>query len=103
MTRRHQAVTLQEATRESPVLARLVELSDESQARLRAIQPMIPAALRASVQAGPIEGLNWCLIVKNSAGAAKLRQLLPAMEAHLRTHGWQVSSIRLKLQMPSRT
>jgi hypothetical protein len=62
---------------------------------------MIPVVLRTAVKAGPIDGPNWCLIVNSNAAAAKIRQLLPAMEAHLRTKGWQISAIRLKVQIPS--
>lgn len=101
MTRRHLPVTLLQATQDSPVLARLSELSRDSVARLKAVEPMIPAVLRSSVTAGPIEGSNWCLIVNNNAAAAKLRQLLPAMQAHLRTRGWEVNAIRLKVQIPA--
>jgi hypothetical protein len=101
MIRRQQAVTLQQATQESPVLARLTELSKDSQARLRAVEPMIPAVLRATVTAGPIDGPIWCLIVNNSAAASKLRQLLPSLAAHLRAKGWEVNAIRLKVQMPA--
>jgi len=101
MTRRNHAVTLLQATQESPTLARLTELSHDSVARLKAVEPMIPAVLRSAVKAGPIDEANWCLIVNSSAAAAKLRQLLPAMEAHLRAKGWQVSAIRLKVQIPS--
>jgi hypothetical protein len=101
MTRRHQPVTLLQATQESPMLARLSELSQESLARLRAVEAMIPAVLRSAVTAGPIDGPNWCLIVNSNAAAAKIRQLLPAMQAHLRTKGWQVNAIRLKVQLPT--
>ncbi len=101
MTRRNHPVTLQQATQDSPTLARLTELSRDSLARLKAVEPMIPAALRPAIKAGPIDGPNWCLIVNSNAAAAKLRQLLPAMEAHLRTKGWEVSSIRLRVQMPA--
>ena len=101
MTRRHQPYSLLQATQESPVLARLSELSRDSVARLRAVEPMIPAVLRSAVAAGPIDGPNWCLIVNSNAAAAKLRQLLPAMEAHLRSKGWEVSAIRLKVQIPT--
>jgi hypothetical protein len=100
-TRRHQSVTLLQATQESPMLARLSELSKDSVARLKAIEAMIPVVLRPAVTAGPIDGSNWCLIVNSNAAAAKIRQLLPAMEAHLRTNGWQVTVIRLKVQIPS--
>jgi len=99
MTRRNHPVTLLQATQESPTLARLSELSRDSVARLTAIEPIIPAVLRSAVKAGPIDGSNWCLIVNSNAAAAKIRQLLPAMEAHLRTKGWQISAIRLKVQI----
>ena len=100
MNRRPHAVSVLQAAQESPTLARLTELTSESSARLRAIQPLLPAALRGALTAGPIEGPTWCLLVSNNAAAAKLRQMLPALQAHLRSHGWEVNSIRIKVQMP---
>ena len=79
------------------MLAKLAALTRDSSERLRAIQGLIPIALRAAIQAGPIEDDCWCLLVKNNAAAAKLRQLLPTLEAHLRSHGWNVNTIRLKV------
>ena len=99
--RRHYAVTLEQASQESPVLAQLASLSRDSSARLRAVEPLIPALLRLCIQAGPIDGSTWCLLVSSNAAAAKVRQLLPALAAHLRTHGWDVQSIRLKVQARS--
>ena len=98
MNRRHHTITLQQASQEAPVLAKLVALTRDSSERLRAIEALIPLGLRAAIQAGPIEGDSWCLLVKNNAAAAKLRQLLPALAAHLRSKGWNVSTIRLKVQ-----
>ena len=98
MNRRHHAVTLQQAADEAPMLAKLTALSRESSERLRAVESLIPPALRPALQAGPIEGQTWCLVVRNNAAAAKLRQLLPAMQAHLRSKGWEVNVIRLKIQ-----
>ncbi|KAB2905246.1 MAG: hypothetical protein F9K35_01875 [Burkholderiaceae bacterium] len=98
MNRRHHAITLLQATEDSPTLAKLAALTRDSSARLHAVELLIPATLRAAVQAGPIEGNTWCLLVKSNAAAAKLRQLLPALEAHLRRKGWEVTSIRLKVQ-----
>lgn len=80
------------------MLAQLSALTRDSSARLRAIEHLIPAALRPALQAGPIDGTRWCLLVQGSAAAAKLRQLLPALEAHLRSEGWEISAIRLKVQ-----
>lgn len=97
-SRRHHPVTALSALAGSPTLARLTELTRDSSKRLATVQPLIPPMLRASIQAGPIEGDTWCLLVKNNAAAAKVRQLLPAMAAHLRTKGWSVTNIRLKVQ-----
>ncbi|MFN9727418.1 hypothetical protein [Acidovorax sp.] len=98
MTRRHHAVTLQQASQESPTLARLTALTRESSDRLKAIEALIPIGLRSTIQAGPIEGDSWCLLVRSNASAAKLRNLLPALQAHLRSRGWEVNAIRLKVQ-----
>ncbi|KAF1047914.1 hypothetical protein [Xylophilus sp.] len=98
MQRRHHAITLQQASEESPTLARLVELTRDSKERLRAVEGLIPPLLRPRLQAGPIEGTSWCLLVDSNAAAAKVRQLLPALAAHLRTKGWEVTAIRLKVQ-----
>ncbi|GKT20288.1 hypothetical protein [Acidovorax sp. SUPP3334] len=98
MNRRHQAVTLLQATEKSPTLAKLAALTRESTERLKAVELLIPATLRPAIQAGPIEGPTWCLLVRSNAAAAKVRQLLPALQAHLRSRGWEVNSIRLKIQ-----
>jgi hypothetical protein len=97
----HRSLSVLQAAQDSPTLARLTELAAASKARLKEIEPLIPAAMRAAVQAGPIEGTSWCLIVANNAVAAKLRQLLPMLESHLRVKGWEVTAIRLKVQAPA--
>jgi len=98
MTRRNYPISLQQAAQSSPTLSKLVAMTQDSSARLQAIQPLIPITLRKVVQAGPIEGSCWCLLVKSNAAAAKLRQLLPAFAAHLRVKGWDVTEIRLRVQ-----
>lgn len=97
-TRRHPPIPLLKATQDTPALAKLIELSRDSSARLKAIEPLIPLPLRPFVQAGPIDGGNWCLILDNNAVAAKIRQLLPVLESHLRVKGWEINAIRLKVQ-----
>ena len=98
MNRRNQAVTLLQATQSSPVLSHLAELATESSSRLKALEPLIPKSLLTCVQPGPIEGNVWCLLLDNNAIAAKIRQLLPSLESHLRTKGFDVASIRLRVQ-----
>jgi hypothetical protein len=98
MQRRHQAIPLHQAAQESPTFARLSELIRASSDRLQAIRTLLPAPLRASVQAGPIEDGCWCLLVSSNAVAAKLRQLVPALQAHLSQKGLPVTSIRIKVQ-----
>ena len=101
MTRRHHSVTLLQATQDSPTLLRLTELTRDSLARLGAVQSLIPEALRSSVTAGPIDGAVWCLLLDNNATAAKIRQIVPSLESHLRAKGWAIGSIRLKVQNSS--
>ncbi len=92
-----QALTVHQAAGNSPALARLTELVQESNDRLKAIEPLLPEALRAAVKAGPIDGESWCLLVSSNAAAAKIRQLIPLIQARLLGKGWKVTSIRLKI------
>jgi hypothetical protein len=96
-TRRHHPVSLQQAAEEAPTLARLAQLARESGERLRAVESLIPAPLRASIRPGPIDGSTWCLLVEGNAAAAKLRQLLPLLQQKLVSRGCEVSAIRLKV------
>lgn len=98
MFRRHHAITVQQAAQESPSLAHLATLAQESQNRLKALDSLIPAGLHTCIQAGPIDGTSWCLLVSGNAAAAKVRQLTPAWLAHLRSKGWSVNTIRLKIR-----
>ena len=96
-TRTHQMMSLQQAIHGAPTLAHLSELVAQSQKRLSVILPLLPAGMRKAVRSGPLDGCDWCLLVDNTAAAAKLRQMLPALEAHLRTCGWDGPPLRVKL------
>ena len=98
MQRRHHAISLQEAAQESPTFAMLADRVRASSQRMQAISSLLPAPLRASVEAGPIEEGHWCLLAGSNAVAAKLRQLVPALQAHLSTRNLSVTSIRIKVK-----
>jgi len=82
----------------APGLAELSAQAHDHRKRLQAILPLLPASLRPLVQSGGFEEGLWCLLVPHSAAAAKLRQTLPALAAHLRSKGWPVNAIRVKVQ-----
>jgi len=96
-TRLHHPVSALHAVQGAPQLAQLAQLAAESRARLDAVLALIPPGLRTSVQAGPIEGSTWCLLVYGNGAAAKIRQLVPALAAHLRSKGRDVADIRLRV------
>ena len=96
-SRRHFAISLEQAAQTSPMLSKLVGQAREANARLKAIESLLPPGLREAIQPGPIDGATWTLLIKNAAAANKVRHLLPALEAHLRTKGWAVERIQLKV------
>ena len=57
--------------------------------------------MRPFVKAGPIDEAGWTLLATNSAVSAKLRQMLPALEAHLRSLGLADPPVRVKMLSPS--
>jgi hypothetical protein len=98
---RGKSQTLEQVVDAAPTLSQLSAVAKDTQNRLRAIAPLLPVSLRALVQSGSVENDTWCLLVPNSAVAAKLRQTLPALCAHLRTKGWNVNAIRVKVKSNS--
>jgi hypothetical protein len=95
----HNAVSVVQAVQRAPSLAGLAQQADLSAQCLRIVTPLIPASMRSGVLAGSLLEGQWCLLAANSAVAAKLRQLVPALAAHLRTHGQNVQEIRIKISM----
>jgi hypothetical protein len=94
---RGKSQTLEQVVNSAPSLAQFSAIARDTQNRLKAIAPLLPMSLRSLIQSGGVEGDAWCLLVPNSAVAAKLRQTLPALCAHLRTKGWDVNTIRVKV------
>ena len=106
MNRRKTPYSIEEAAQDSPTLAKLIDLSRESNAMLQSIQSLIPQNLKPAIKAGPIDtsanGTTWCLIVEGNAAIAKVRQLLPKFQAHLLSTGKQVTDIRLKVRLANK-
>ncbi|MBT2325314.1 DUF721 domain-containing protein [Variovorax paradoxus] len=97
MNRRFNPVSLHQAAADSPTLASLAARARDASERLQAIQELIPSEMRSAVQAGPVEGGTWCLLVHGSAAAAKLRQLVPVLQARLKARGWDDVTLRIKV------
>lgn len=68
---------------QSPLLMQLAQQAHLSAQLLERVQPLLPPTLRSLVRAGPLQGDQWCVIVPNAAAAAKLRQLMPLLQAEL--------------------
>lgn len=91
--------SLQQAAHASPVLAQVAERIRQSQRMLAIIQPLMAPGLRAHVQAGPVDDESWCLLVANPAVGTKLKQLSPALLAALRSKGFDVPKLRIKVRV----
>jgi hypothetical protein len=89
-------VPVAQALRAHEGLVRLSERLEASRRRLRVITPALPGNLVDSIQAGPLDEEGWSLLVANAAVAAKLRHLLPRLEALLAQTGLP-GRIRIKL------
>lgn len=88
---------LRDALARSEPLMRLTQRLRESQQRFDCIAPLLPPPLRARVQAGPVDEQGWALLAANGAVAAKLRQLLPALQARLADAGWPALALRVRV------
>lgn len=93
------ALPIGQALAQSAPLARLQSLLRESNARFAAIATAMPPSLAQQVRPGPVshDDGGWTLLARNAAVAAKLRQLLPRLEAVLLENGWP-GAIRVRVQ-----
>jgi hypothetical protein len=93
----HLGLKLATALDRSEPLAGLLQRVRDSKARLQALSGLLQPALLAGIRPGPLDDEAWQLLVDNAAVAAKLRQLLPALEAELRANGWSKPPIKIKV------
>lgn len=96
-TRLNSAKSVLQAAQTSPILAQLRTLMAQSSQQLADVSHLIPHGIRGRVQAGPLDGNSWCLIVPNAAIATKLRHLVPDLEKHLRVVTQRNQLIRVKI------
>jgi hypothetical protein len=82
-------------------LLRLQQRLAAANAHMNAVRPLLPPALARHVRSGPTDQDSWTLLVANPAVAAKLRQLLPRLEAALRQQGSPVRAIKIRVQAPA--
>ena len=97
--RRLHPVTLQQAAEDSPTLARLAQLARESGERLKAVELLIPASLRSAVKPGPDRRTRLVPAGGQQRRGRETEAGGPCSANHLRDRGWQVNSIRLKVQI----
>ena len=76
---------------------RLTERLALSNRRWQCVAEKLPAAMHAAIQPGPIDDAGWTLLAGNGAVAAKLRHMVPVLEAQLAAHGWPPLALRIKV------
>lgn len=100
-SRQTKPVSFSQAIDASPSLASLNNRVRDSSDQLKKVERLLPQMLRNYVKAGPIESETWCLLVSSNAAAAKVRQMVPALLAHLKSVGSEVTVIRIKVLIDS--
>lgn len=94
------ALPIRQALDASEPMSRLAQRLRASRERLAAIQGALPPTLRPHVQPGPIDDTGWTVLAANAAVSAKLRQLLPSLQARLQADGWPDLPIRVRVLSP---
>jgi len=93
----HEAQAVLNAAERAPGLGALMATALNNQKRLTLLKGVVPPIILSQLSAGNLDNGVWCLMLKSPAAAGKLRQLVPAMCAHLRTKGELVHDISVKV------
>lgn len=91
-------ITAREAIDTSDMLRALMLRQRQSADRLRIISTVLPTELQSQVRAGGLDCDRWTLMADDSATAAKLRQLLPRLQAVLRTEGLAEPPVNIRVR-----
>ncbi|WP_251971141.1 DciA family protein [Sphaerotilus microaerophilus] len=92
------ATPLRRALERCEPLLRLQQRLAAAHARMDAIRTFLPPGLAPFVKPGPVEDSGWTLFATGPAVAAKLRQMQPLLETALRQQGFEISSIKIRVQ-----
>ncbi len=91
-------LALGEALDHSTELGLLMARLQASRQRFETIRNLLSAELQGAVRAGPLDDSAWTLLADSSAAAAKLRQLLPRLQAQLKQAALDHPPVRVKVQ-----
>ena len=94
----HTTLSLGAALGQSQPLTQLLQRLQASRARFESVRPLLPQALQAIVQPGPLDETGWTLLVPGGPAAAKLRQLLPDLQAAMEPQHGPGQTIRIRIR-----
>jgi len=94
---RGKSVEVLKAAQSAPGLAQLIAQANKSKGQIADLKGLVPPVILNQLSSGPIEEGNWILMLKSPASAAKLRQMAPAICAHLRSKGWNIQSVTVRV------
>jgi hypothetical protein len=94
---RGKSVQVLKAAQSAPGLAQLIAQASRSRSQVDDLTGLVPALILKQIHSGPMESGNWILMLKSGASAAKLRQMGPAICAHLRSKGCDIQSITVRV------
>jgi hypothetical protein len=94
---RGKSVQVLKAAQSAPGLAQLIAQASRSRSQVDDLTGLVPALILKQIHSGPMESGNWILMLRSGASAAKLRQMGPAICAHLRSKGWDIQSITVRV------
>jgi hypothetical protein len=91
------ALSLSQAIQAHESLAGLMARVAGSKRRYEAILPLLPPGLCPDVRPGALDDEHWSLLAANAAAAAKLRQILPTLQAALAEAGYPAPAVKVKV------
>jgi hypothetical protein len=84
-------------------LSKIAEKAKELTSIQKIWNEIVPAQLKSYTQAGNIQHKRLTVHVENGAIAAKIKLLLPSLISKLQKQGVEVTSIRVQIEVQSKT